>query len=117
MKSYTIKIHNGNTSIERNVIIEDAGYIRHMIRNTYGQYLPFEIIKETPVVHLQYVGEVEAKPAQDFVIGEKMMWNYGCTTEIVSKKEVSSCYLMFGIIENGKHYERKLKKDRLVAIG
>jgi len=68
-------------------------------------------------VHLQSVGLVKAKRADEFKIGEYMGWNFGSVTKVVAIRDVSKCYLEVDESLNGKVYTRKMKKDRLVAIG
>jgi len=69
-------------------------------------------------VHLQYVGRVKAKPAKDFRIGEKMMWNGGSTTEVVSVVKTTAKFITYGLRDDESGpWVRRLKKDRLVAIG
>jgi hypothetical protein len=68
-------------------------------------------------VHLQSVGLVRAKRADEFKVGEFMGWNFGSVTKVVAIREVSKCFLEVDEELNGKTYTRKMKKDRLVAIG
>ena len=74
-------------------------------------------------IQLQYVGKVNAKPVQDFKIGEKMMWNYGFTSEIISivKETPKQIILeMNSVSPEGKKSEgthrRRMQKTRLAAI-
>jgi len=81
--------------------------------------------KEQNLIHLQGVGEVLAKPAKDFKIGEKFMWNTGATSEIVAIIKETKAFIIFKTKttkdffgkDEIKYWERKLKKDRLVGIG
>ncbi len=43
-------------------------------------------------IHLQALGQTEAKPAKDFAIGDFAVWNYGHTSEVlsVSSKDMDS---------------------------
>jgi len=68
-------------------------------------------------VHLQSVGLVKAKPASEFRVGEFMGWNFGSVSEVVAIREISKCFIEIDESLNGKIYQRRLKKDRLVAIG
>ena len=79
--------------------------------------------KMTQTVQLQSVGNIEAKEAQEFKIGESMMWNFGYTSEILSVIKETKTQIIFGMNSvdpsgksNGQTYERRLKKNRLVAI-
>ena len=71
---------------------------------------------------LQGIGKVEAKAAASFKIGEKMAWNYGCISEIIEVVKETKTQIVFkmkGFDPLGKYtstYERRFKKDRLVAI-
>lgn len=70
-------------------------------------------------IHLQGVGKVDAKKAENLKVGDITMWNYG-GTETVEKIEKSKSGNMLTITikssESGKLYERKMKSDRLVGI-
>jgi hypothetical protein len=68
-------------------------------------------------VHLQNVGLVKAKRADEFKVGEYMGWNFGNVSQVVAIRDVSKCFLEIDENYNGKIYTRKMKKDRLVAIG
>ena len=74
-------------------------------------------------IQIQSVGKVEAKPVSEFKIGEKMMWNFGYTSEIlgVAKETKTQIILKMNSVSpegksNGEVYERRMKKDRLAAI-
>jgi hypothetical protein len=77
------------------------------------------------LVHLQGIGKVEAKPAQEFQIGEFMMWNTGSQSKVVGIAKETKAFITFEILypdcwrdwANAKVGERRLKKTRLVAIG
>jgi hypothetical protein len=68
-------------------------------------------------VHLQNVGLVKAKRANEFKVGEFMGWNFGITSKVVDIRDVSKCFVEIDEELNGKIYTRKCKKDRLIAIG
>ena len=68
-------------------------------------------------IQIQSVGKVEAKPAIEFKAGEKMLWNFGYTSTIISVASETAAFITF--LMQGKEekpYERKFKKTRLVAI-
>lgn len=75
-------------------------------------------------VHLQSVGKVEAKPAQEFEVGEYMMWNFGNVSKIISILKETKSFITFEVLcpdcwgdwAEAKTYERKTKKEKLVAI-
>lgn len=77
------------------------------------------------LVHLQSVGKVEAKPAQDFEIGEFMVWNFGSQSKVVGIAKETKAFITFELLSpdcwgdwsDAKVLERRLKKSRLVAIG
>lgn len=75
-------------------------------------------------IQLQSIGKVEAKKASDFKVGEKMKWNFGYTSEvleIVKETKTQIVVKLNSIDPLGRVSdfigERRLKKERLVAIG
>jgi len=76
-------------------------------------------------IRLQQMGMVEAKPAQEFQIGEVMGWNFGARSEVLGIVKETNSFITFKISGCGRYgeidksvtYERRLKKTRLVAIG
>lgn len=64
-------------------------------------------------IHLQSYGKAEAKPAKDFKVGEKMLWNFGEKSEVTAIIRETPSMIVFQLGE----WQRKMKKDRLVAIG
>jgi hypothetical protein len=81
--------------------------------------------KMTDLVHLQSIGKVEAKPAQEFEIGQFMAWNFGSQSKVVGIAKETKAFITFELLcpdinndwADAKVYERRLKKTRLVAIG
>lgn len=75
------------------------------------------VINGKPCIWLQYYGWAEAKPANEFKPGEKFLWNNGTPSTL--KRIVKETPKSLTVIEecNGKEYERRLLKNRLVAIG
>ena len=71
------------------------------------------------IVKLQGIGSQKAKPAKDFSVGEGMNWNEGYKSDVVGILKETKCFITFSIQcrSDGKVYQRRLKKDRLVAIG
>ncbi len=69
-------------------------------------------------IQLQAIGQATAKPAKDFKVGEHFVWNYGYHSKIVAiGKQTKHQIVFITESEDGKRYERRLKKDRLVGIG
>ena len=74
-------------------------------------------------IQIQSVGKVNAKPAAEFSVGEKMLWNFGYSSEILEIVKETPTQIVFkinSISPTGKVEdftgERRLKKTRLVAI-
>lgn len=72
----------------------------------------------TKTVQLQSVGHVAAKPAKEFKVGDFMAWNFGFTSEVVGIAKETKAFIVFELksTSDGITRERRLKKDRLVAI-
>ena len=68
-------------------------------------------------VQLQSVGRVPAKPAKDFKVGERIMWNFGEESLIIAIIKETPKTLVFKTESSGKTYRRRYGKDRLLAIG
>ena len=80
-----------------------------------------QVIENQQCIWLQFYGFCPAKPAKDFAIGEFMKWNGGSESKILAVASQSPKSITF-LIEwkSGDQYktgERRLIKDRLVAIG
>lgn len=74
-------------------------------------------------IQLQSVGHVPAKPVSQFKVGEKMMWNFGYTSTILSILKETNTQIIFQMKSfdpsgnsDGKIYDRRMKKTRLAAI-
>lgn len=68
------------------------------------------------MVHLQYVGDVPGVEASELSAGDRLMWNFGMVSTVVSVEDASPKFIR--IVErakDGQDYTRRLKKDRLVA--
>ena len=65
-------------------------------------------------IHLQGVGKVKAKRADNFKVGDTIVYNYGATAKVkkVSKKGKS---VYWDTLSNGKIYSVRKNKDTLVA--
>jgi len=67
-------------------------------------------------IQLQEIGTVTAKPAQDFKIGDVMIWNFGGTTKVVGIVGETAKFITFKIADAHNVYIRRLKKVRLVGV-
>jgi len=69
-------------------------------------------------IHLQYIGKHPAKPVKDIEIGKDyFVWNYGMTSKPIRIiKETPTQIVFETITKEGKKWQRRLKKDRLVAF-
>lgn len=70
---------------------------------------------EYPSIQLQSVGFVPAKLGEDVKIGDVLVWNFGYGTPVKAVLSESKAYRTFQIEENGKLYERRIKRNRLVG--
>lgn len=75
-------------------------------------------IETQQTIKLQYVGNVRAKPTNEFKVGEFFKWNGGSCTKIIAILKETKTQIIFKT-EDPEHgfFERRLKKDRLVGIG
>ena len=68
-------------------------------------------------IQLQGIGLTKAKPACEFKAGEKMVWNGGYTSTILSLSSETKAFVTY--LMEDEHmpttYERRLKKSRLVG--
>ena len=68
-------------------------------------------------IHLQEIGQVAAKPAKDFAIGEFSVWNAGYTSELIAVTPKGRTQLTWQTrSKDGKIWTRVVKADRLVAF-
>jgi lipoprotein NlpI len=82
--------------------------------------LAYERELKATTVHLQGIGRIKAKPADQFQPGETTVWNYGGLEYIVAIRDVSPAYLEFDMLpihagQYDKPGTRRLKKSRMVA--
>ena len=68
-------------------------------------------------IHLQNIGRFQAKKVKDIVIGrDYFVWNWGYTSKPVHIIKETPKFLTFLLVtKDGRRWERRLKKDRLVA--
>jgi hypothetical protein len=72
----------------------------------------------TGTIHLQNLGRTKAKPAKDFTIGEKMLWNGASTSTVLASELSASGKTVTVVIEaDGLQYSRRFGAERLIAIG
>ena len=67
-------------------------------------------------IRLQGVGWGKGTEAQDIKPGDKLMWNYGYISEVLSVEQISKQFLNFTLkSEKGEVNKRRMKLNRLVA--
>ncbi|MBE7473139.1 MAG: hypothetical protein DPW09_36185 [Anaerolineae bacterium] len=94
------------------------------ISDTIRARIEREMNRKNSLVHLQRIGKVAGKPAQEFKPGEFMMWNFGGVSRVEGVVKETPTYITFNISWPGKGNSwndrsediRRLKKTRLVAI-
>ena len=71
-----------------------------------------------PSIHLQAVGSVRAKRADELQVGDITIWNFGLRARVEAVREVSKCYVEADLRseESGNVNARRMKKDRLVGF-
>jgi hypothetical protein len=68
-------------------------------------------------IHLQEIGQVAAKPAKDFTVGDFAVWNAGFTSEVISVASKVRTQITWKVrTMDGKLWDRVVKADRLVAF-
>jgi len=68
-------------------------------------------------IHLQAIGEYPAIRARNLRVGDVTVWNYGSKETISSFGKETDNFITVNIVDrNGKTWERRLKKDRLVGV-
>ena len=67
-------------------------------------------------IQIQGIGWSDAKKAEDFKVGEKILCNFGYTETIVNIENVGKTMLKFFVEINGKIFERKTRKTTMWAI-
>jgi hypothetical protein len=74
--------------------------------------------RELGTIWLQGVGRVRAKPASEFRSGEKIMWNEGATSKVISiTPSPSGKQVRIIAVSEGISSSRDFKGSRLLAIG
>jgi hypothetical protein len=67
-------------------------------------------------VHLQGIGQVQAKPAADIKPGDVLMWNFGYTSTVLALLSETAKSMVIQTRCEGGIFQRRLMKSRLVAI-
>ena len=68
------------------------------------------------LVWLQGIGAIAGKKAEEIVVGDVLVWNYGYTSEVKAILGETSKTVTLQIEDGGKLFERKFKKDRYVGF-
>jgi hypothetical protein len=66
--------------------------------------------------HLQGLGSQNAKPAREIKIGDTLIWNFGCTSKVIGILKETKTQIIIKTQTDSGEYERRLGKDRLVAV-
>lgn len=68
-------------------------------------------------IHLQGIGEANAKAAGEFKVGERMLWNYGIANVVVGIEKETAKTITFTLKgTDSQFYSCPLKKTRLVGV-
>lgn len=68
-------------------------------------------------IHLQGIGMQPAITASEVAVGAVLLWNYGATSVVVEiTKETAKSIVIKERCGNGKIYQRRMLKSRLVGI-
>lgn len=67
-------------------------------------------------MRLQSIGMVLGTPAGEIKKGDSLMWNFGSVELVNDILKETEKMIVITILINGKLYERKLLKTRLVCI-
>jgi hypothetical protein len=68
-------------------------------------------------IQLQSIGKRKATEAKNIKVGDTLIWNFGYTTKVLEiVKETAHTIIIRSINESGKIHDRRLGKERLVAI-
>jgi len=65
---------------------------------------------------LQGLGHALGKKAEDIKIGDVLVWNYGATSKVIGFVKETAKFITVEIECKSGVFERRLKKDRIVAI-
>ena len=68
-------------------------------------------------VQIQAIGLCNAVRTDQLERGDVVLWNYGYTSEVISKRKVSECFFEVTFFDGGTQtHARRLRFDRLIAI-
>lgn len=69
-------------------------------------------------IQLQSIGRRNATEAKNIKVGDTLIWNFGYTTKVLEIVKETACTIVIRTLNefNGNTYERRLGKERLVAI-
>lgn len=67
-------------------------------------------------IQLQSIGHVLGTPAGEIKKGDTLMWNFGTTSVVSEILKQTEKTIVIAESYDGKIYERKLSKKRLVCI-
>ena len=67
-------------------------------------------------IRLQAIGYAKAKRAGELQVGDVTVWNYGATEKLIEKVKETAKTVTFKVLINGRTFERRMNKDRLVGI-
>ena len=68
-------------------------------------------------IQLQSIGKRKATEAKNIKVGDTLIWNFGYTSKVVEiVKETAHTIVIKSLCGDGNTYERRLGKERLVAI-
>jgi hypothetical protein len=71
----------------------------------------------TATVHLQAIGRVRAKPAEELEPGDVTAWNYGVKETITSVERVAPKTVEVVMVgKDGKEWTRRFRVGRLVGL-
>ncbi len=78
----------------------------------------YTLVKEGTInaMRLQSIGFVQGSPAGDIKKGDSLMWNFGSVSVVHDILKETEKTIIISVISDGKFYERKLTKKRLVCI-
>ena len=82
---------------------------------TVEEFLNHSLTKNDNKVHLQGIGLRDAKRAEEFKVGESILYNYGHTGKILAIETCGKTMLKFTTEENGKIYQSRKNKIRMMA--
>jgi hypothetical protein len=71
---------------------------------------------EKNAMRLLSIGNVLGTPASEIKKGDSLMWNFGSVEVVEEILKETEKTLVVSILYDGKLYERKLAKKRLVCI-